>query len=258
MPPVMRRFLPLLLVVPLLAACGGSKHVDATGLETASSRTVAGGTASFTLSIKGTIAGASVYSSETGAVSFTARRARFYKLVAGGGLPQEIVLDGPFAYTNANVEAALNDASVKPWTKLDTRRLPAADRKSHPDELAHVRAVAYLADGVADPKRIGVEKVDGQSWTRFHGIVDPTRVAAKAPVADRSALRTAVRNDYLPKPFAADFWLDDGGRVRRVLVDYRTAGGSRIVVDGGFSDFGSKVDLTVPPAADVQDITPRP
>jgi hypothetical protein len=43
-----------------------------------------------------------------------------------------------------------------------------------------------------------------------------------------------------------------------VLVDYRTARGSRIIVDGGFSDFGSKVDLTVPPAADVQDITPRP
>lgn len=122
MPPVVRRFLPLLLVVPLLAACGGSKRADVAGLETASSRTVGGGTASFTLSIKGTIAGASVYSSETGAVSFTARRAHFYKLVAGGGMPQEIVLDGPFAYTNANVEAALKDTSVKPWTKLEIGR----------------------------------------------------------------------------------------------------------------------------------------
>jgi hypothetical protein len=258
MPPVVRRFLPLLLVVPLLAACGGSKRADVAGLETASSRTVGGGTASFTLSIKGTIAGASVYSSETGAVSFTARRAHFYKLVAGGGMPQEIVLDGPFAYTNANVEAALKDTSVKPWTKLDTRRLPPADHKSHPDELAHVRAVAYLANGVADTKRIGVEKVDGQSWTRFRGLVDPSRVAASAPAADRAGLRIALRNDYLAKPFAADFWLDGGGRVRRVLVDYRTARGGRIVVDGGFSDFGAKVDLTVPPAADVQDITPRP
>ena len=65
-----------------------------------------------------------------------------------------------------------------------------------------------------------------------------------------------MRNDYLPAPFAADFWLDDAGRVRRVLVDYRTAGGGRIVVDGGFSGVGTKVDLTVPPASDIQNITP--
>ena len=44
--------------------------------------------------------------------------------------------------------------------------------------------------------------------------------------------------------------------MRRVLVAYRTAGGSRIVVDGGFPDFGTKIDRTVPPAHDVQDITP--
>jgi hypothetical protein len=41
-----------------------------------------------------------------------------------------------------------------------------------------------------------------------------------------------------------------------VLVDYHTARGGRIVVDGGFSDFGAKIDLTVPPASDMQDITP--
>src|SRR6266404_4275986 len=45
----------------------------------ASGRTVAGKTASFTLSIRAMIAGASVRSSETGAVSFVDRRAHFYK-----------------------------------------------------------------------------------------------------------------------------------------------------------------------------------
>jgi hypothetical protein len=255
--PRVRRLLPILLLVTALAACGGSKQAASGGLATASGLTVASGTASFTLSIKATIAGAAVQSSETGSLSFSARRAHFYKLVPNGGLPQEIVLDGPYAYTNANIEAALKDASVKAWTKLDTRRLPAADRKRHPDELAHVRAVAYLADGVTGAKRIGVGTVAGERMTHFRGIVDPAHVAAKAPAADRDALRTAVRNDYAAKPFAADFWLDDAGRVRRVLVDYRTTGGSRIVVDGGFSDFGVKVNVTVPPSGDIQDITPK-
>src|SRR5205814_2208307 len=85
---------------------------------------------------------------------------------------------------NANVEAALNDPSVKPWTRLDTRRLSARQRLAEPDEVAHVLAPAYLADGVADPKREGSEE-DGT--TRFTGRVDPALLARRVPpaIADR-------------------------------------------------------------------------
>lgn len=257
-----RRLLPILLLASVLAACGSSKHgastlpVPAGGLAKATTRTVAQGTADFTLSINATVGGAVVRTSETGAVSFTDNRAHFYKLVPNGGLPQEIILDGPWTYTNANIEAAMNDPSVRPWTKLDTRKLSAADRKSHPDELAHVRAVAYLANGVAGATRVGVSTVGGGTRTHYRGLVDPARVVAKAPAADRAALRMAVGNDYLAKPFTADFWLDDAGRLRRVRVDYHTAGGTRIVIDGAFSGFGTKIDLGVPSAKDIQDITP--
>jgi hypothetical protein len=251
----LRRF-SLLLLVLVLAACGGSKRASTVEFAGASGRTVASKTASFTLSISAVIAGASVRSSETGGVSFVNRQAHFYKLVPGGGLPQEIILIGPFAYTNANVDAALKDTRVKPWTKLDTRRVPAADLKSHPDELAHVRLVAYLADGVNGAQRIGDETIGGQHRTHFPGLVDPTRVVARAPAADRTAFRTAVGNDYLATPFLADFWLDDAGRVRQVRVDYRTAGGGRIVVNAELSNFGGKIDLTLPAASKIQDITP--
>src|SRR6476646_7521895 len=119
-----RCLVPILLLVLVLAACGGSDthSAAAVGLAGASRRTVSSGSASFTLVIDGTVGGSSVHSSETGALSFTDNRAHFYKLVPGGDLPQEIVLDGPLTYTNANVQAALNDPSVKPWTKLDTRK----------------------------------------------------------------------------------------------------------------------------------------
>jgi hypothetical protein len=256
--PRVRRVLPSLLLVLALAACGGgagSKHAEP-GFAGATGRTVASGTAAFTLLIGATVGGTPVRSGETGTVSFSDRRAHFYKLSPGSGLPQEIILNGPFAYTNANVAAALKDSSVKPWTKLDTRRVPPSDSASHPDELAHVRVVAYLADGVSGAKRIGVETVKGQRRTHFRGLVDPARLVAKAPAADRAALRTALRNDYLPTPFLADFWLDDAGRVRQVRVTYVTAGGGRIFIEGGFSNFGTKIDLTVPAANKIQDITP--
>lgn len=248
----MRRYLTLLVLLPAVAACGSSRHEATVGLAGASGRTVADRTASFTLSIAAVIAGRHILSHERGTVSFTDVRAHFYKLVPGGGLPQEVILVGAFAYTNANVDAAINDPSVKPWTKLDTRRLSAAEREKQPDELAHVRVVAYLADGVTGATRVGSVK----GTTHFRGVVDPARVIARAPAADRQAFRVTIRNDYLATPFPADFWLDSAGRVRRVRVAYRTAGGSRIVVDAGFADFGGKIDLTLPPAREIQDITP--
>jgi hypothetical protein len=251
-----RRLFPILMVALALPACGGSKQAAGPDFAGASSRTVARGTASFTLLIGAAVGNASVRSGETGTVSFSDRRAHFYKVLPGGGLPQEIILDGPFAYTNANVAAALKDSRVKPWTKLDTRRVPVSDRKTHPDELAHVRIVAYLADGVSGAKRVGVVTVKGQRRTHFRGLVDPKRLVARAPAAERTALRTAVRNDYLSTPFLADFWLDDAGRVRQVRVTYRTAGGGQIFIEGGFSNFGTKIDLTLPAANKIQDITP--
>jgi hypothetical protein len=255
---VRRLLVSMVLLALTLSACGGgsgSKPAEPS-FAGASSRTVASGTAAFTLLIGATVGGTPVRSGETGTVSFSDRRAHFYKISPGGGLPQEIILDGPIAYTNANVAAALKDSSVKPWTKLDTRKVPASDKKSHPDELAHVRAVAYLSDGVSGAKLIGVQTVKGQRRTHFRGLVDPARVLAKAPPADRAALRTTLRNDYLATPFLADFWLDDAGRVRQVRVSYLTAGGSQIFIEGGFSNFGTKIDLTVPAANKIQDITP--
>ncbi|HWX09089.1 MAG TPA: hypothetical protein VNY33_03845 [Gaiellaceae bacterium] len=253
---LVRRLLAIALAVSALSACGGSKHVVAAGLSGATGRTVAAKTASFTLGISATIGSMAVQSSETGSLSFSERRAHFYKLVPGGGTPQEVVIDGPIEYTNANIDAALNDPTVKPWTKLDTRRVPPAQLRTHPDELAHVRVVAYLANGVGNASRVGTETIAGEPQIHYRGVVDPARVVAAAPASERAALRMAIGNDYLASPFPADFWVDSSGRVRRVLVGYRTAHGSQIVIDARFSDFGVKVDLTVPPAADVQNISP--
>jgi hypothetical protein len=44
--------------------------------------------------------------------------------------------------------------------------------------------------------------------------------------------------------------------VRRVLVEYKTAGGIPIAIDGRFSAFGIAVDTRLPPADAIQDITP--
>jgi hypothetical protein len=250
-------------LVALLTGCGATpavgpaakvSHAGPASLAGSGPKTTAS-TARFTIVVTGVVAGTDVFAEETGTVSFIQPRAHIYRLaLGGGGIPQEIVVNGPITYTNANVQAAMNDPTVKAWTKLDTRRLTAKQRQSESDELTYVRDAAYLAYGVSDVKRLGTDAAD--NTTHFRGTVDPARLAARLPATQRSAILAAVRRDYVARPFQADFWVDDQGRVRRIYVTYRTAGGGHLTVKAAYSQFGTHVNLAVPPARDVTDITP--
>ena len=145
---------------------------------------------------------------------------------------------------------------MKPWTKLDTRRLSAKERSSRPDELAHVRALVHLPDGVDGATQLDSITVADERVTQFRGLVRPARVVARAPAAERSSIAEALRNDRHPAPPFPELWLDDAGRVRARAGLLNTAAGSEFSVDGRFSNFGAPVDLTLPPARSIQDITP--
>lgn len=256
---MLRRIAQLVCAATAAAALAAGPAASAPkpeiALSTATARTVAAATARFSLSVAAHVAGISVVTSERGAISFRRHQAHVYKLVPGSGVPQEIVLIGPWEYTNANVQAAIDDPGVRPWTKLDTRRLPARQRKNRADDLAHVRALAYLSSGAAHAARMAHVRSDGAT-THFRGVVEPARVLESVPRSERATIRAVIAADYTSKPFPADFWVDRDGRVVRVRVSYRTAKGGRIAVDGTFSHFGSKVDLRLPSASDIQNITP--
>jgi hypothetical protein len=246
----------MLIAVVVLAGCGGSSKPSGPDPAHATATTVAEKTARFTLLINAKVGGNTIQTSETGQLSFAGRLGHFYKLVPGNGIPQELVVLGPWTYTNANVDAALHDTSIRPWTKLDTRKLTAKQRTQHPDELSHVRVLVHLPDGVKKAARIESIEVAGQEVTQYNGEVDPARVVSSAKPAARDDLRKALANDYPSKPFLASYWLDESGRVRRVLVEYRTRGGTPIAIDGRFSSFGTAVDTRLPPADSIADITP--
>jgi hypothetical protein len=219
------------------------------GLATATARTTAAGTARYTLSVAATFSGAVVRTQSRGSISFRARKAHVYKLEVGNPVPVEEIVDGPWSYANANVTAALADPTQKPWTKVDTRRLPPAQRLG---ELDHVRALAYLSDGAGGARLVDT---DG-GLTHFRGTVDPARVLLHVPAAQRAAMRVILRDDYARRPFPADFWLDRRSRLRRVRVSYETAKGTGFTLVGTFAGFGTRVDVTPPPARSTRDITP--
>jgi hypothetical protein len=252
----MRRALLLLVAVVALSGCAGGAKPHGPDPSSATAATVRQRTARFTLLVDARVGTRAIQSSETGQIAFGGRRAHIYKLLPGGAMPQEVVVVGPWTYTNANVDRALNDRRVKPWTKLDTRLLSARERNRHPDELAHVEVLVRLPDGVKRAVRIGALDVAGERVTQYNGEVDPAGVVAAAPSAAHAAVRTALANDYPARPFLASYWLDDASRVRRVLVTYTTPKGTRISIDGRFSAFGTAIDTKLPPAGSIQDITP--
>src|SRR5581483_11368196 len=187
---------------------------------------------------------------DSGTIAFDASRAHLYKLEPGTSVPGEVIVVGPITYTNANVQAALNSPGVRPWTKLDTRKLPARLRRSRPDELAHVVAPVFLASG-ARKVRLARTVADGAVyWAR----IDPALVARRVPAAERTIVSTALRGDYPRRQFNAKFWLDAHGRIRRVIVAYATARGTPVAIDTSYSGFGARVAVKPPPANRVTDI----
>jgi len=254
-----RRAWPFALTLVVLASCGGSGEHSVTvlGKPAPFAGTVARTTASRTVRFEQrtvlTVAGSTLQAAENGAASLVARRAHVYKQLASGGIPGEIVVIGAITYTNANVQAALNDPSVPPWTKLDTRKLNARERANQADELGHAAAPAYLADGVAAPHRVAFFG----TLTQYRGTVDPARLAKRLPASVRPWVMNAVRANYPARPFMAQFWLDQQGRARRVLVEYRTAKGSPVAIDTRYTAFGVAIDVSLPPAGEIKDVTPR-
>ena len=95
------------------------------------------------------IGGTEIKAHDTGRVAYDGSRAHIYKLSPGSQFPGEVIVIGPFTYTNANVQASLQSPEVPPWTKLDTRKLSAKAAANQTDELSHVLAPAYLAFGAS-------------------------------------------------------------------------------------------------------------
>jgi hypothetical protein len=200
------------------------------------------------------VGGNEIKAYDRGTVALDGSRAHLYKLSAGTATAGEVIVVGPIVYSNENVQAALSTPGVKPWTRLDRRKLTARERAQRPNELAHVLAPAYLAygaRGVTPARRVA----DGALfWAR----IEPTLVRRSLSQAQRALLGGALASDYPAKPFNAKFWVDGRDRIRRVIVTWTTNDGTPVAIDTSFAGFGARVDTTPPPARSVEDVTARP
>jgi hypothetical protein len=199
------------------------------------------------------INGTEIKAHDTGRVAYDGSRAHIYKLSPGTQFPGEVIVIGPFTYTNANVQASLQSPEVPPWTKLDTRKLSAKAATNQTDELSHVLAPAYLAFGASHVTLRRRVRDGAIFWAR----IDPKLVLSTVPAARAAKIEKAVRSDYPSGDFNARFWVDSRDRLRRVIVAWATPGGTPVAVDTSYSAFGPPVDTKLPPARSIKDITPK-
>jgi hypothetical protein len=284
----MRRALPLALLlavlVLLLAACGGdgdggegANGVSASAppqervLAAAQATTDAGTSKlSFSASVSVPAQGRAEEARLTGEGEFDyeARRGRLtYDLgdllqaegQASADGEAEVVFDRVVLYLRFPSLAG-NLPEGKEWIRLDLQKLgemqgidlaQLSQLNQDPSQL-----LDYLRATSSEIEDVGEEDVRGEPTTHYRARIDLDKVPEQAPEDARAAVRASV--DVLKQRLGSstlpvDVWLDGEGRVRRFRQAI-SAEGSDVELTIELFDFGTDVDVAVPPENDTVDL----
>jgi hypothetical protein len=151
----------------------------------------------------------------------------------------------------------------RPWIGFDLADLARASGRDASQILAQARqttsatSVGYLRGAEADFVRVGPEAVRGVETTHYRGTVDLDRAVARAPAAERDAIRASIDSTFGKadaRRLPVEVWLDAQGRVRKESVTYEARAGDEratVTVEFEFFDIGDPVSVTPPPPAAV-------
>ena len=125
------------------------------------------------------------------------------------------------------------------------------------------RSLAFLNAADGEVERVGEEQVRDTATTHYRFTVDVERAAGAVDEEQAAFLRAELLDRGVTR-LPAEVWLDDEGRLRRLLYRLELAqpvlGGS--ATDTGtvettveYFDFGVPVDVQAPPADEVTDFS---
>jgi len=279
--PGMRSRLPLVLLALLaalavLAGCGGAGATfSAEDLAEAVDTTVAKGGAKIAIESQATLPGTGQLTiSGGGAIDARAQRGQLTlkatdapDLPAGidkDDLTQEVVFDKFLVYLRSpSFAPALKEG--KEWVKIDLAEAgKAADvdlgalAQSGQDPTQSLRLLKAVS---GDVEKVGEEQVRGVSTTRYKATIDLKKYPDTVPAKDRAAARATI--DSLTKALGTstspiEVWIGEDDLVRRFAQSLKLKSGegaSSIRQRLELYDYGTDVEVTVPPADEVQDLT---
>ena len=150
--------------------------------------------------------------------------------------------------------------SAKPWLKVDLSELGKLKGVNFGQLLQSAgtqdpsQALQAL-EAIANVKEVGTAHVDGVDTTEYSGTVDPQKVAALLP---KNAGLGQVFKQLGTTPIPVSAWIDGDGYIRKFEESFSmtatNAGRMDMKLAATFSDFGTPVSITIPPADQTTDV----
>lgn len=180
---------------------------------------------------------------------------------AGGTLSTEMILDGTSVYTKVP-EEALMQTGGKPWVKTDTIE-EGQSLGIDLDLLNDENGMESLEAIATEVTKVGKERIRGVKTKHYEVTLDFAAAAEKEtdPAAKESLTNIAAL--YGNTPVVADVWVDRKDRIRQISftidlsamqipnapAEEHLTGTIDLKVE--FYEFGTDVEVTVPPADQV-------
>jgi hypothetical protein len=274
---MMRRLAPLVLIA-LVAGCGGSDDDAKGALEAAAKKTT--GNQSAQVSIDGTIEGSGLPKPArirgSGVFDTATTRARIEldfsnlgSLAPTQGVdPQdlrgEFIQDGTVMYMRLPV--LQKQGVTKEWLKVDAAELAEAQGLSAGSfgqftQFDPSQSLKYLLAVSGDVEELGEDDVRGVQTTHYRTEVDLEKVPDTLPKGQREQARKAIEqlvDQVGESEIPVEVWIDEEGLVRRERIDYEIdQGGQKVALrfDIELFDFGIDADIQPPPAEDTTDFS---
>jgi hypothetical protein len=267
----MKRFVPLIPLALVLAACGSGGSSASEDVAEAATKT--NGAKSYAVSTSTTMNVADKSVTFTGAGAFDVKKRRgklsldlrnFAEVGQNLGTVT-MILNGFDLYLRMPFLRSVAP-QLKPWLKVN---LQQAGRSQGLDLSAFLQlgqggdptqSLQYLR-GAGDVKKKGSEEVRGVDTTHYEMTVDLRRVADKAPQQLRARLRNATAQIIRvtgQRKVPVEIWVDDQGLVRRFVQRQKIPiQGNRtdMTLQMELFDFGTSVSAAPPPASQVTDLS---
>lgn len=246
------------VALALVAGCGGAgKSSGSTGgsyadqIRSAAVKASSTGSSKLALTSTTMVQGQAVTFNGAGAFDYTKKTGTIDLHVGGLGSKGATIAE---RITGGDLYLAL-PMTPNSFYKLKLADLSGTSLAAGSDPTSSFGSLAGVTDSVT---KVGTEQLRGEQTTHYKGTVDVQKaVASLTGVAKDLVLKSLVANGVTTLPF--DAYLDGQGRLRKfmqhvVLTVKGQQTDSTTTVE--LYDFGTKVDVTAPPASQVKDGAP--
>lgn len=264
---VTRRLLPALLILPvvavLAAGCGsGGGTLSLDPVASAATKTQETGTYSFDYTAGMQVLGQQLSFSGNGQSDTT--NGRMQMTMDFSGLPTQLTQNGSTAeFVLADKVMYLKMPFLsgmlpggKQWMKVDLAKA-AQQAGTSLGSFGQLDPQQWLQQLLAssDTQKVGTDTVQGEQMTHYRTTIDPAKVSAKVPAAQRAAVRKAMKQIGM-STVPVDVWVDGKGLLRRESVSLALGQGlqnATMKMTFDMHDFGEPVNVEVPPGDQVFD-----